>query len=176
MTRRSERENVLAPDGAGGLGQRQEVTGAIAHTPGPWGIREENHRLWVAPIRKSDGVVLSFPRLAEYRESKSGAARGCSPRWHGFTAEDYANAVLIAKAPDLLKALTNAAHALDYCLTHYVPNDDVLARKCAKNLETAQALIANCPAPSSPSLPAERSGATPDSSTAHRAGIQGKGE
>jgi|GEM_PF-4465087 len=87
---------------------------APAWTPGPWAVTEENHRLYVSPVRSFDGEIraCSYPRLADFHEPKSGAGRGMSPRWHGFDAETRANAALIAAAPELYAALVAARDML----------------------------------------------------------------
>ncbi|MCZ4330749.1 hypothetical protein [Castellaniella denitrificans] len=91
------------------------------HTPGPWG----NHLV--------DDTVVIIPRRPLPRE--------LSVLGHSDVAdaEDYANARLIAAAPDLLEALIVAEAALNRirCTSHTVPWEDT-----GPAVEQARAAIA----------------------------------
>lgn len=75
-------------------------------TPGPWAITETDHRMRIHP----GGWCNSD--LATWREHKSGARRGESPRWRGWTEREKANAAHIAAfSPDVAAALVAVAEA-----------------------------------------------------------------
>ena len=72
-------------------------------TPGPWRVRLPDalypHSV---EVKGPDGNWT-----IRCTESKSGAARGCSPTWYGWNGE-IADARLIATAPELLDACVEA--------------------------------------------------------------------
>lgn len=72
------------------------------HTPGPWylGSHKPDHGIWIGGRDRTDGsAVLPFLAIAK------------TLNW----PDNYqANAQLIAAAPELLAALKDAAHLMDY--------------------------------------------------------------
>lgn len=82
------------------------------HTPAPWFVVETEHRLRIhGPYNQTRPSGVPLHKL-EIWEPKTGAARGCSPTWKGFTEEQRADARLIAAAPELLAACQDALRQL----------------------------------------------------------------
>jgi hypothetical protein len=75
------------------------------HTPGPWELdrcREQGREVWQIGAREGDTAVVTV-------SGYTGCINGPGLR-HMDTAENDANARLIASAPDLLEALKSLSH------------------------------------------------------------------
>jgi hypothetical protein len=75
-------------------------------TAGPWIVVKDQafHKLTVRG-GVSPQFLAGCRDICGWREHKTGAKRGESPRWTGFDSEDEANANLIAAAPSLYEVL-----------------------------------------------------------------------
>lgn len=94
------------------------------HTPGDWEILKQNHNLYIGHKEPSQWATGGFTWEYVTRpipESRSGAKRGESPSWHGWTAKAEANARLIAAAPQLLRENAELREALRGMLDAYCP-------------------------------------------------------
>lgn len=97
---KSESKAESAPAQAGG------------HTSVPWEILTQNHNLYIGH-KEPDQYTTSGLRWQfvgrPIPEQRSGAKRGCSPNWYGWSKTDEANAEIICRAvnshADLLAAL-----------------------------------------------------------------------
>lgn len=73
-------------------------------TPGPWGIEQTPDTLWVGPMRpdgdKVAGIVVYLPTGEEYLAEYQG--------------RQFANARLIAAAPELLEALAAVINSVPF--------------------------------------------------------------
>ena len=101
--------------------------------PGAYCVVNENHSLTVRPMR--DGKPWYGIVLARFPESRSGAKRGRSPVWRGFSDEQIATANLFASAPDLYTFLQKIY--LDYeddcgCRCDTETCCAVVGERCAK--------------------------------------------
>lgn len=112
-------------------------------TPGPWKVHRHSHadgELWLSVVNGAWDITHNS---AAQPGVIADAAYSAMP-----DAENEANAVLIAAAPELFEALKNAVHALQYCMNHHMPDDEMLRPKCQKNIDTARvALLKASPKP-----------------------------
>lgn len=111
------------------------MTSKAGNTAGPWSVERPNRKqspnLWIA-APSSAGICKIEP--CDYDDG----------RGERLTAEDYANAHLIASAPDMLDALKKALTTLQFLAPHnrypdgtVVPGDSELIREIKAALAKA---------------------------------------
>lgn len=114
---------VEVPGIAGAIAEIEKRNGIVGHTPGPWKIRT---------------AAISGDRNSISITSNPASRNVIFHQWdHGNTplqAEDYANARLIAAAPELLAALKEMVEQYD--------GDDGDGRYEPQRLEREKAIIA----------------------------------
>ena len=76
------------------------MSNTTKHTPGPWKVSEDIEGLWIQPKSDFDPVICDMVS----RKTNTDSAGFHAP---DFQDEDYANANLIAAAPELLEALVS---------------------------------------------------------------------
>jgi len=118
------------------------------HTPAPWETNDTERELQVVGFTKSEFSPNPFredglwPRtITVIKKTKKGTKRGCSVHYLEPSAVDYANARLLAAAPEMLEALklicVNASKVPTY-------KDEYFLHQIA--LDTARAAIAKAEA------------------------------
>src|SRR6476646_9888471 len=90
-------------------------------TAGPWIIRKTGHNLYIG-YEKPNPTFPDRPYLEQvlpkpFPEQRSGAKRGESPSWFGWSDKVEANARLISAAPDGFDANVDAESAMREAIT-----------------------------------------------------------
>lgn len=86
----------------------------MPHTPGPWKVEQESGNDGEAEVIVADNRTICWT-ADTWDDARKKAV---------ITAEDYANGVLIASAPDLLDALRNTKDELIALYERLYPNDE----------------------------------------------------
>lgn len=72
----------------------------IEPTPRPWSVEKNNHRMRIVHRVGEPGQPgFKYRHVTrDWLEQKSGAKRGTSPNWYGFTAQEEMDSALIVRA------------------------------------------------------------------------------
>ena len=91
----------------------------MSYTKGPWKLNPLEGKYYGSKVAIGDSFVSVWgSNVNDFSVSKREIEEGWEPEvgWdHVERQEDYANALLIAAAPDLLEALQDALSALEVC-------------------------------------------------------------